>query len=127
MNKIVVGITIFLILLLGLSFYGYKEVVDLAEPILNKLNKLEANVENENWQAAKATNEALQDKWEEVEKVWTPLVDHSRIDGLENSLIKIKKAVKEEEKTEALLEIAVSKRLVQNVPNTQKISFKNIF
>ncbi|ADL13043.1 DUF4363 family protein [Acetohalobium arabaticum] len=127
MNKLVIGITIFLILLLGLSVYGYREVVNSAEPILDKLNKLETEIQNEDWQTAKTTNEALQDRWEKTQNLWTPLVDHSRVDGLENSLIKIKKAVNEEEKTEALLEIAVSRRLVQNVPNTQKINFKNIF
>lgn len=127
MNKKVIGITIFLILLLGLTFYGYRKVINSAKPILDKLNKLESNIENNNWQTASVINKSLQDKWEETENLWTPLLDHGRIDTLEDSLIKIKQAIQEEDKTEALLEIAVSKRLVQNVPNTEKVNLKNIF
>ncbi|GAB6137258.1 DUF4363 family protein [Halanaerobaculum tunisiense] len=127
MKKVVIGNTLFLIVVISLTFYGYKAVIQSAEPLLNRLDKLETNIENNNWERASETSQALQEQWRETQNLWTPLLDHSRVDSLENSLTRIKKAVQKEEKTEAFLEIAISKRLVQNVPNTEEVSFKNIF
>lgn len=127
MKKIIIGNTLFLVIVISLTFYGYKAVIQSAEPLLNKLDKLETNIENNNWEQASETSQALQEQWRETQNLWTPLLDHGRVDSIENSLTRIKKAVEEEEKTEAFLEIAVSKRLVRNVPNTEEVNFKNIF
>ncbi|AGB42372.1 hypothetical protein Halha_2498 [Halobacteroides halobius DSM 5150] len=127
MKKVLIGNTLFLILMVGLTFYGYKEVVHSANPLLNKLNTLEKNIENNNWQQASLTSKALQKNWERTQNLWTLVLHHNRVDDLENSLTRIKKAVAIEEEAEALIEIAVSKRLIRNVPNTEEIDIKNIF
>lgn len=128
MNRALIGVTILLIFLLTGTGIAYWIVVDSAEDLIDRLNDLESKVKAEDWEPAKDKAAKVKDKWEkEVEEIWTPLLDHNQVNELENSFTRLIKLVKLESRTDALAELAVSKRLVQNVPNTERISLKNIF
>ena len=128
MPRAIIGITTLLVVLLVGTGIAYWAVIDSAEGLLDLLTKLETKVEAEEWQAAKQAAKALENRWEEkVEMLWTPLLDHTQINELENSFTRLMRLVKLESKDDALAELAVSKRLVQNVPNTERVSFKNVF
>ena len=127
MTKLTVGITLMVFILLVGTGYGYWMVISSAEPLLELLVELQTAVRRENWDTAKEIVLSLEKHWEKVENIWTPLIDHSQVNELENSFTRLGELVRLESKDDALAELAVSKRLVRNVPNTEMVSFKNVF
>jgi hypothetical protein len=127
MKRTVIAVTIMILILVTGTVYAYWRVCNSAEELLTRLEAVKTEVEAGHWQQAKEKAQLLKDRWEKIEDLWTPLLDHSRVSELENSITRLVELVNLEEETDARAELALSKRLVQNVPNTERLTLKNIF
>ena len=127
MKKLGIGITILLIITLTITIYGYTFTINSAEKMLANLNTLENSVETNNWAQAKKKIDELTTQWEEISSIWGLLLDHTEMSKLDISINKIDKLIELENKEETLVELTLTRRFIQQIPENEYPQFNNIF
>ncbi|WP_408954564.1 DUF4363 family protein [Natroniella sp. ANB-PHB2] len=127
MRNTIIYTTILLIFTLILVSYGYIITNNKADQLTSKLNTLEDNLVNNNWDTTRDNTESLNQAWEEASFTWSIFMDHNEIDKLDLSISKIISLVELEKKDKALTELKLAKELARQIPTNEKIKIENIF
>ena len=127
MKKLGIGITILLIITLAITAYGYTFTMNSAEDMLNNLTELESSVEENEWAQAKQQIDELISNWEEINSIWGLLLDHTEMSKLDISINRINKLIELEDQEKTLVELALTKRFLQQIPENEYPRFTNIF
>ncbi|MCK8825160.1 DUF4363 family protein [Fuchsiella alkaliacetigena] len=127
MKKLGIGITILLIITLAITAYGYTFTMNSAEEMLNDLTELENSIETNNWPQANKEVDELISKWEEINSIWGLLLDHTEMSKLDISINRINKLIELEDQEKTLVELALTKRFLQQIPENEYPRFTNIF
>jgi hypothetical protein len=126
--RLSISITIMLILIIIASIGGYYIIVVLANNVGKELEILQDYIDKEKWKEARKSSMDLLKKWNKSQYFMTILVNHSELDELEVRLAKISSMINiKANKKEILPEIAIARKLIENIPEQEKLSIKNIF
>ncbi len=122
---LIVIVTTTAIVLLGTTTLHYldRTAIDLA----NQLLTIQGAILQENWALAEERlNEALT-RWEELQPLWSILINHKEVDEIQMTLERGKEFIRGRDKNSAAAEIAVAKLLLEHVPEKERLSWSNIF
>ncbi|MCK8826331.1 DUF4363 family protein [Natroniella acetigena] len=127
MKNIIIYTTILLIITLSLVSYVYIITNNRAEQLILKLDTLEDDLTNNNWDTIENNTDSLNQTWEKASFTWSIFMDHNEIDKLALSISKITSLIKLEKKEKALTELKLAKELARQIPTNEKIRIENIF
>lgn len=95
--------------------------------MLDMLSVILTNIQNEDFESAKAELGILNDKWEGIRDRWDILTEHDDVEELESSLASIEAYVDNTEAVDAVVEVAVLKQRIEHIIQNETLSFSTIF
>ena len=102
-------------------------IESLTTNLTNSLEQLETKVINEEWTEAELIYENLEKEWKKAKNIVAISVDHADLRHLEISINRMSSLIDTKNKTDLLPEITVTKNLVKNIPEEERLYIKNIF
>lgn len=84
------------------------------------------SIEEEQWSKAKAYSEKLKDLWEVDSKWVSMLVDHSEIDLIIKAIASLNEYVKYEKMPQVMAELKTLIKIIEHIPDKEKMSMGNI-
>lgn len=124
--RLLAGVIIMLVLLVGFSLFIYYQTFEIADGLTTTLEQIEETVKTEEWDKASRKAEVLRKKWDRADAWWAPLMDHQEIDMLDQSIVKVARMVEVQCKEDVLIEVGVAKTLVKHISELQRLDIKNI-
>lgn len=95
--------------------------------MLNTLDTIASNIEEEKFVEAKEQADKLKKEWEKVKVRWDILTEHDDVEELESHLASIDMYIRNEEKTDGQVEVAVLKQRIDHIIQNETLSFATIF
>ena len=105
-------------IILNLLKDSTKELEEILEQVISKLDNVE-----ESKQEIYNFNE----KWDQISKIWATIVSHQELDQIEISIISAKKAIENEDKDNAVIELGKLEFLLKHIIEKEALLLKNIF
>ena len=84
-------------------------------------------VESESWTQAAGTVSALNDQWEKEKKLWLVLIEHEKIDLIDEAVHEAKMMIEIQEKPHSMEALGQFTFHIQDVPHKGRIGAANIF
>lgn len=125
--KLIIGIVLLVVAINVFAFLNLHYTMSFSEEIIDTLEILREKVEREDWDKTPGSINLLEKQWENADAWWTPLMDHREIDLLEQTIVRVIQNIELKQKNEALVEIALAKRMTKNIMEKEQPSIKNIF
>ncbi|MGI5875279.1 MAG: DUF4363 family protein [Dethiobacteria bacterium] len=125
--RLLAGTAILIGAILILATFMFFQTSALSENLLESLHLIEQNVEQGNWEEALQEVKTLDKVWEKADNWWTPFMDHKETELLDMSMTRVSKWVEIHNKENALVEIGVARRMVENFRGKEVPNLKNIF
>ncbi|NMB33950.1 MAG: DUF4363 family protein [Clostridium sp.] len=126
-GRILVGIAILSVLILGVAFYTQGILKKDAQKLESIIGEVEVHANEENWTSAENQLSLLEKEWETTEKKWAILLDHVEIDNIGISILRMSKFIETKNMPMATSEIAALKRSINHIPEKESFSLKNVF
>ncbi|TYQ16070.1 UNVERIFIED_CONTAM: uncharacterized protein DUF4363 [Acetivibrio alkalicellulosi] len=125
--KVLASLTILVVLIVTGAFISSRVLLSSSQEIENKILEVEKNIYKNDWDLAKQNLSVILDKWPNVEKKWSVLLDHSDIDNVSTSIFRLSKYLESQNSDLALSEIAYLKQYLKNISQREIPSIENIF
>lgn len=121
---LIITIPTLVIVLVGTAsvYYLEKTAVDLTDLLMTAQNA----VAQKNWTEAEEMVAASLERWQQMQRLWTVLINHKELDEIRMALERSSEYVASQDETSALAELAVAKLLVKHIPEKEKLSLSNI-
>lgn len=116
-----------LVLIISLSWYGTAYLQASAGELLELLNTAENHILEENWGAAQATLQTVNDRWKEIHTRWKILIDHRETDEIEAAIARLRSFSTTQDQGDALSELSVLSFRLQHIPAKERLLLRNIF
>jgi len=126
MKTIWVAIILLFVVMAGsAALYIYTSILygDLQEG----LNRLQQQVEGEEWAKAREEAGQLKELWNRADSSWTPIMDHRQVDRVDEAFTRVFCLLELEQKEDLLLEIAVARRSLYRLKSTEAPNLRNVF
>ncbi len=126
LSKILISVLVIMALIIFAGILINNRLSTTAQTMENYLNIVEQHTSNKNWSQSQNEFTRVMQYWDELEKSWTIMANHTDIDEISTSLNRIKKLIDLKESSMVLSELYVLKELVRNVPQKEKLTLNNI-
>ena len=95
--------------------------------MLKTLDTIAADIEEEKFAEAEIQTNKLKNDWEKIKVRWDILTEHDDVEELESHLASIEAYIKNKEKTDGQVEVAVLKQRIEHIIQNETLSFATIF
>lgn len=121
---LILGVTV-VIILSGILINSY---LDKSSKIIEDgIDRIEADVRERNWEAAKSDFTQISSKWDKTKVIWSMLVDHIEVDNIDSTLSRIQSHIQTKDYSLSLGEISALRLFVEHIPEKEALSLRNIF
>ncbi len=121
------SIIIITLLLLGGAFSSYQYIKTSTQALGIPLNTVEQSVTDQKWKLAGDELNNAQLSWAKIKKWWTILLDHQDINNIDISLRRLDSYIQAEDLSQSLGELSDLKYQVNQIFESAKLNWKNIF
>jgi hypothetical protein len=97
-----------------------------AAEMLASLETVKNNIEQSNWETSLASYTAFCESWQPVRENWVLFIDHDQINNVEIKLARLGEQLKAREQTETLAELSEIILLLQQIPESERLTWRNI-
>jgi len=97
-----------------------------SEKLENYVARIEAGIENGEWENAQIILSDLQKDWHETKTSWAMLTDHAEIDNIDEALARFPKYLETRQLPLLLAELSVLKRYFRHIPQKESLNLENI-
>lgn len=124
--KLALGVVMLMLAIIGgaTGFYVYSAAI-FAE-LHEIVDDLEAAVHNEDWDAAAKANRKLQEVWSKGDALWATVIDHSEVDRVDESVVRIDILSQIRLQEDLLVEITTARRLISRLQDNEKPTLQSI-
>ena len=126
MKNVVITLITSIIMIVAISF-SIKYLNDASEDLLSLNQKIQENVNNDNWDKAYKSTMELIEKWDDYSKKIKVFINHQEIDSIEMELQKLPQYIKEQTKDESLASTYILGFLLEHIAELEKVKLENIF
>lgn len=126
MKSGVVFLIIF-VLICAAGVWSQAYLNDSAKDLAERANTLIGEVKSDNWDQAASTVSALNDQWEKEKKIWLVLIEHDKIDLIDEAVHEAIIMVDIQEKPHSMEALGQFTFHIQDVPHKGRIGIANIF
>ncbi len=121
-----IGIVLGFAVLIGGSLYISGIIESASENIQAQLDQAETMIYSQEWdQAADIVSQAYQ-SWQPLKKWWALVLNHSTLNNIEISYLRVQQYVLNKEAAHTLAELETLKLLLNDIPESQTIRIYNI-
>lgn len=124
--KQLIIIIIAVILFIITSVYANYYLVSSAQDISNHINNIESYSKRQDWISISNELKASQEKWNKTKGIWSILIEHEEIDKIEMSIARLDKYIETRDTRELLAESSNLRLLIQHIPETYFLNYKNV-
>ncbi|MGI6686363.1 MAG: DUF4363 family protein [Bacillota bacterium] len=125
--KYYISLLVIFIGVLGLGFFIISSLSHSAVDISENLTQVSHAINEEDWPKAKEQFSQVKEKWNQHKQWWAMIIDHHEIDNIEISLTRTDEYLSHQDLSLTAGELAVLKHYLEHIPETEKVSWKNIF
>lgn len=126
MLRTIPTIIVIVVLLLGGSWTTYHYIEATTQNLETHFKAIENSISTQNWSASEKELSLTQQQWDKTQTLWTIILDHQQIDSIDLCLNRLAKFVQVHDLSLSLGEISTLKLLVDEVANTEKLTWSNI-
>jgi hypothetical protein len=124
--KIGIYATILLLCILSWAYATDHYLKTSSESFTKELTKIEASLQEGNWEESSLTFKILKRDWEYSKNKWLMLVDHIHIDYIHESMVKLESYIQQKDPLKIIPELRAISYKLSNIYETNKLSIKNI-
>lgn len=125
--KFYLSLLILFILILCSGFFVIGSLSQSAEDITKNFAQISHAINEEDWLTAKEEFTLTKEKWNRHKKWWAMIIDHHEIDNIDTTLARADEYLNHQNQALAAGELSVLQQFLEHIPETEKISWKNIF
>jgi len=122
-----VAFLIIFVLICAAGVWTQSYLNDSAEKLEDTANTLIEEVKSDRWEQAADTVSALNDQWEKDKKVWLMLIEHDKIDLIDEAIHEARMMVDIQEKPHSMEALGQFTFHIEDVPHKGRIGIANIF
>jgi len=122
-----IAFLIIFVLMCALGVWTQAYLNDSAKELEDRANTLIDEVKSDSWDQAADTVSALNDQWEHEKKIWLVLVEHDKIDLIDEAVHEAKMMVDIQEKPHSMEALGQFTFHIEDVPHKGRIGIANIF
>lgn len=126
MKNTIISILIFILMMIGI-FFSINYINSMSTNLISICEKLEIDVNNNNWVNAYTTSIKLLEKWDKHSNIISLYVNSTELDTMNNEIIKLTQYIECETKDESLVTIHLIKYLIKDIASMQKLNLQNVF
>jgi hypothetical protein len=97
-----------------------------AAELLASLQTIKNDMEHNSWEASLANCVAFNKSWQPVRENWVLFIDHNQINNIETRLARLGELLKARQQSEAAAEISEIIILLQQIPESERLTWRNI-
>jgi len=125
--KFYLSLLITFILILCFGFFIIASLSQSAENITNNFTEISDAINEEDWQKAEEEFTSVKEEWTKHKKWWGMIIDHHEIDNIDTSFSRLDEYLNHQSPALSAGELSVLEQFLKHIPETEKISWKNIF
>lgn len=125
--RLLTTLLIIFIAVIALGFWTNHQLTVSANELILAVEKIQAEIETENWDGATQYNGELEQNWEQKGKWWPALLDHQEIDNIDFAMAKNKEYIAARNAALALGQLSEIKQMIVHIPQKGAINITNIF
>ncbi|KPU45333.1 hypothetical protein OXPF_12260 [Oxobacter pfennigii] len=126
MKKILLAVAI-IIAISCTAIYSLHLYKTTSETLSKRVDNIIELVTLDKWEEASEKIKDFEEAWEDIENVWTLLIDHFEIDNIEMSLKKAGKYIETKNKPLSLAELETLDFMVEHILEKEVFNLKNVF
>lgn len=124
--KVLVTIIILTVSIIGAGLYSYNKLCDAVTELEQEVLAIETSTLDLDWTNAESRLDTLQNKWAQVQYVWSMFTDHYHIDAISTNIARVSQFIKTKNQSMALAELASLQQLIKSIPENEAFDIKNI-
>ncbi|HHV65813.1 MAG TPA: DUF4363 family protein [Peptococcaceae bacterium] len=113
-------------ILVGSSIFINYKIDDTSEDIRAQLIQAEFDLRANNWDTALEKINQTYEQWSKAKNWWAMLLNHSTINSIDISYLRLQQFVGNQDLTLSLAELKVLLLLLEDVPKSETVRLKNI-
>jgi len=119
--------TIVILLMSGFGIISNNYLFSSSILVIRQIKQVETAINNKQWAEAAQYLMQVQGSWKEIKPWWAMLIHHQEIDNIENSLVKLEKAVQNQDRSNSQMSSGELQHFLQHIPQREKFTIINIF
>ncbi len=124
--RIYVFLVVSIVVLIGLGVTVLVALGSSARNLTRDFDHVLNAIRDEDWKLAEDRIAAAHSTWEKHRQWWAVVIDHREIDNIEMSFSRIGEYIRYQDKALASAELTVLKKLIEHIPEKEKLNIKNI-
>lgn len=120
------SVLVILALIAGSGILSQLYLERTAAEMLARLETIKIDIEQNNWEASLANYTAFHKSWHPVRENWVLFIDHNQINNVESRLARLGEQLKARLQSEALAELSETILLLQQIPESERLTWRNI-
>ncbi|ATW23831.1 DUF4363 family protein [Candidatus Formimonas warabiya] len=125
--KYYLSLLVLFLLTLFLGFFTIHFLSDSTEKITSNFDRITVAVDRQDWVTAEKQFSLTKEQWEKYKKWWAIVIDHKEIDNIDTSITRTDQYLRHHNQVLSAGELSVLNQYLKHIPETEKISWKNIF
>lgn len=97
-----------------------------AAELLASLQTIKNDIEHNSWEASLTSYAVFNKNWQPVRENWVLFINHNQINNIETRLARLGELLKARQQSEAAAEISEIISLLQQVPENERLTWRNI-
>ena len=111
---------------LSLAVFTSNSLENSSKLLSKDLSTISDEINAENWHQALAKTKKFEQDWDKVNYWWPMVMDHLEIDHIEFNLARVKEYIRAQNSDLALGELSMLKKIIDHIPENDKLNLKNI-
>lgn len=112
---------------LAAGFWTNQKIASSSNELLQDVDKINAQIQAEDWDGAMEYTGALEENWEQKVKWWPALLDHREIDNIDFAIAKHREYIAAKNAPLALGQLSEIRQMIKHIPEKGEVSLTNIF
>lgn len=118
--------TSIILLIFGFGIISNNYLSNSSILVIRQVNQLETAVNSKQWSQAEQYLMQVKGSWKRIKPWWAMLIHHQEIDNIENSLVKLEKAVQNQDLSNSQMCSGELQHFLQHIPQREKFTIFNI-
>lgn len=125
--KTVFGAVVLMAIMIAVGVFVQNKMAEDAEYMAALMQQLEGAVLQDRFEEAEVIMSYVEHQWELARRVWSLIVDHSEMDYIKDSLVRLRGYIRSGDRQMSLVELSAAKYFVGHVRQKEAFSIESVF
>ncbi|MDD2443419.1 MAG: DUF4363 family protein [Desulfotomaculaceae bacterium] len=124
--RLLVSLLVIFAVAVSLGFWTNHKLAVSTGDLLENIEKIEAGIENNQWETARSHTMDLEETWDKKASWWPTVMDHQEIDNIEFAMAKVKEYIGNQNAALSWGQLSELKLMIKHIPEKEAVTIKNI-